>query len=569
MRAGRRRLTADGMWTWRRIIGETVAATATGAVAAVGLSEFGGPGVVLGAATAGTLCVARRVLPASVLVASSALAGLVGGFWLLMPLAGWSAGGRVAAARRVVAAFAVSYVAHASLAVGLWWRGAPDPRTLLLLTVGFVASTVLPGLVSRYRAQRRALLDALHEHNEQLLREREMIASHWRLRERQRIAQDMHDSIGHRLALITVQTGALEVDSGLTDEQRSRVGQLRESAAGAMHELREVVGVLHEDGSGGDRPAGTHPARGVAGVADLVAAARRAGATVELRRTGVARALDPAADHAAYRIAQEALTNALKHAPGARVVVELRYEPDAFVAEVADTGATGPAGGDAHDPVGGGQGLTGLRERARLVGGLLHSGPTGDGGFRVAGMLPYGTGRDTADTTGAAEASHGPTVPAAADRPPPRAAATGGTVDGARGAFDWQAPHQRQQELTTAMRRNWRGVAIGCGTATLCAAVLVALGLWALREWDASLLSPEAYAAVEVGADEAEVRAGLPEGSFLFEDVAGPEPPRPPGAECVVRGSTEQPDDPALVALFRFCFADGRLARKDAFTTEL
>ncbi|MFX4294836.1 sensor histidine kinase [Streptomyces bohaiensis] len=571
-----RRLTADGMWSGRRIVGETLAVIATAAVAAVALSGAGAAAAGLGAVAAAAVCVVRRVLPATALVAACGLSGLWGGFWLLMPLAGWSAGGRIRAAPRVVLAVTGAFALHWA-GVTAPWRGAPDPQELLLATVGFVTTTVLPGLVGRYRAQRRALLVALHEHNEQLLREREMIAAHWRLRERQRIAEDMHDSLGHRLALLTVQTGALEVDSGLSDDQRDRVRELREAAAEAMRELREAVGVLHADGAGDTAPSARPPARGVAGVEELVVEARRAGAAVELRRTGESRALEPAADHAAYRIVQEALTNALKHAPGAALTVELRFEPDALVVEVADEGAVGaegaPAPGAGPAAVSGGQGLVGLRERARLVGGLLHTGPTAGGGFRVAGILPYDSApRYGADgpaspdgcteegRPGAAAPSRGP----ADDRPRGPGGPSG---RGGSGPVDWQAPRRRQRELDTAVGRTWRGVVLGGGTAAVCAGVLVGFGLWALREWESSVLSPGAYAAIEVGDDEASVRAGLPEESLLLADVDGSEPPRPEGARCLVRASTEQPDDPDLVALFRFCFADGVLVAKDAYTT--
>lgn len=167
-----------------------------------------------------------------------------------------------------------------------------------------------------------------------------MIVGQARLMERQRIAQDMHDSLGHQLALISVHTGALEVDPELTVRQREAVGVLRGASVCAMHELREVVGILRDDVPGPGRGEdGQRAARGIAGIEELTEAARAAGSAVELRRTGESRALAAASDHAAHRIVQEALTSAYKHAPGAAITVELRYEPDPGEAEVREPGA--------------------------------------------------------------------------------------------------------------------------------------------------------------------------------------------------------------------------------------
>ncbi|KOG87662.1 histidine kinase, partial [Streptomyces varsoviensis] len=98
------------------------------------------------------------------------------------------------------------------------------------------------------------------------------------------------------------------------------------------------------------------------------------------------RPLSPAADHAAYRVAQEGLTNAHKHAPGAPIELALHYDADSLVVEVVNGP---PPAGAGRAAVSGGQGLTGLGERTRLIGGMVHAGPTAEGGFRLAGVLPY------------------------------------------------------------------------------------------------------------------------------------------------------------------------------------
>lgn len=158
----------------------------------------------------------------------------------------WSAGARIETTRRALGWFAATYLLYVGLSVPNPTQPLSAVQTLVFITLSFLVTAVVPALASRNRAQRRTLISALHEHNAQLLREREIIASHARLRERQRIAQDMHDSLGHQLALIAVHTGALEVDRDLTGGQREVVGVLREASVSAMHELREAVGILRD-----------------------------------------------------------------------------------------------------------------------------------------------------------------------------------------------------------------------------------------------------------------------------------------------------------------------------------
>ncbi|MGW1211212.1 sensor histidine kinase [Streptomyces sp. NPDC002499] len=565
----RKRPGAADLWPWRRIVGETVLALVLAPLAMVSVQGEGvlwAVGVGLAAVVAS---LSRRAFPGSVLVFAGAADGVFGGFWALLMVASWSAGSRIEAPRRALALFAASYVLCAGVSVQQAHFGLSDQQTgfvlsasqtLLFTTLAFLATAVVPGLASRYRSQRRRLLRALHEHNAQLLREREMIASHARLRERQRIAQDMHDSLGHQLALIAVHTGALEVDRDLTDGQRQAVGVLRAASVAAMHELREAVGILRD---GTPDPARacegeTEPAaRGVSGIAGLVTASRGTRAVVELRRTGEARPLAPAADHAAYRIVQEALTNALKHAPGAPIAVELRYEPDSLVVEVAN----GPAPTDEgrQPAVSGGQGLTGLQERARLVGGMVHAGAAAGGGFRVAGVLPY-PGREMTTFGAVTDDFRGQRE-------------SGPPGDGDE-LIDWSGPPDRQKEFDIAMGRKKKGVMIGCGAALLAFVVLgVVAVVFVVKlvgdETDKLMIDPSVYRSVRVGDTEAAVRDRLPHGkSFMAEalDADAGAPPAPKGATCSSYLSTEDwPDEGSEVPAYRFCFRDGRLIEKRAF----
>lgn len=358
-----RALFGPGMWPPRRIVLEALlsVALATLAGGAEAVRDGGAVRIVAAALAAGLLLPLRRVLPGTVLLVTVAASYPFGGFALLAPVASWSAGRRIEGVGRATATFALAYVLSFGLDLSQELPSV-SPAVLVIGALMTLAATIVPGLAGRYWSQRRTLLDTLREYNAQLLRERAMIAGQARMRERQRIAQDMHDSLGHQLALISVHTGALEVDRELTGRQREAVGVLREASVGAMHELREVVGLLRdgthapEDGAAppvvASRPTpapeamaeedAKAPSRGVAGIDHLVEASRSAGTAVELRRSGEVRPLAPTADHAAYRIAQEGLTNAHKHAPGASIAIALRYEPDSLVVESRTAPCPGP-----------------------------------------------------------------------------------------------------------------------------------------------------------------------------------------------------------------------------------
>ncbi|MEU9355279.1 histidine kinase [Streptomyces griseoloalbus] len=467
----RSRLAAASPWPRKRIVGEVVLTLALSGIAGLlHTTETGS--VARGGALAlvvAVLSLARRALPATVLVVSSALAGAVVGTFGLLIYASWSAGSRVKHPARALAAYAAGLALYFVTTATDDELGVSLLVTVVLYGSPFLVLAVVPGLASRYRAQRHDLLDALRRHNAQLVRERAMVARQARLLERQRIAQDMHDSLGHQLALIAVHAGALEVDPELNDRQREGVGILREASRSAMRELREAVGILRDGveapAPGPEDDAGPGAARVAASVDKLVASSRAAGVPVELHRAGTERTFAPAADHAVYRIAQEGLTNAHKHAPGAPITVALRYEPDSLVVEVANGPV--PAGAPAGPPaISGGQGLTGLRERARLVGGMVHTGPTPDGGFRLAGVLPYGDGERRPRPDGATSVAAGDDF----------RGQIGGGPAGDGGAVIERADPQKEYAAIMSSKKN---VTLGCA---LTAVVLVA-GAGALLFW--------------------------------------------------------------------------------------
>ncbi|MFF8035383.1 histidine kinase [Streptomyces sp. NPDC016626] len=556
----RSRLAAASPWPRRRIVGEAaLTLVLSGTAGLLYTTETGS--VARGGALAlvvAVLSLARRALPATVLVVSSALAGAVVGVFALLVYASWSAGSRVKRPGRALAAYAAGLVLHLVLAVTTTADDQLGVSLLMTAVLGgspFLVLAVVPGLASRYRAQRHALLDALRRHNAQLVREQTMVARQARLLERQRIAQDMHDSLGHQLALIAVHAGALEVDPELNGRQREGVGILREASRTAMRELREAVGILRDGveapAPGPEDDAEPSTARVAASVDKLVASSRAAGAPVELRRSGTERSLAPAADHAVYRIAQEGLTNAHKHAPGAPITVALRYEPDSLVVEVANGPV--PAGAPAGPPaISGGQGLTGLQERARLVGGMVHTGPTPDGGFRLAGVLPYGDGEGRSRPDGATSVAAGDDF---------RGQIGGGSA-GDGGAVIERADPQKEFAAIMSSRKN---VALGCA---LTAVVLV-VGVGALLFWGVGKLMDEVekgvipasvYESAQVGDSEADIRKKFPQGgSLLTEGVEKDGPPLPEDAAC-----EHFVDDEADI-VYRFCFRDGKLSSKESY----
>ncbi|MBX7467755.1 sensor histidine kinase [Streptomyces sp. MAG02] len=521
-----------------------------GAVVLLGGDPVRGTAVALAVAV---LCLLRRSLPTGVLLVAAALSATASEATPLLLVAAWTAGRRIVGAGRALVAFSGAFVIYEVLALVTLW---PIPQPILVTVFGtlfFLAVAVVPGITSRYWSQRRTLLRAMQEHNAQLLRERAMVAGQARLRERQRIAQDMHDSLGHQLALISVHTGALEVDPELTGRQREAVGVLRQASVAAMHELREVVGILRDGVEAPAAPDGARPAtRGTAGIQALVTAARAAGNAVDLRAGGEPRPLAAAADHAAYRIVQEALTNAYKHAPGAPITVELRYEPDSFVVEVVNGIVDRTAADQAGEVVSGGQGLTGLHERARLVGGMVHTGPTGDGGFRVAGVLPYGTAEAATFVDAPDDFRQQSSAPPLGD---------GGPV------VDWNIA---EKELGMGARNRGGGIALGCGIAVgavVLLAIAVGVGLFFLAgSAQKGMIDPAEYDRIKVGTPEAAVREELPSGdTVLVSGLAGKGPAEPEGSRCLVLMSSETGDNLNTEPVFRFCFKDGKLIEKKSY----
>ncbi|MFE6663811.1 sensor histidine kinase [Streptomyces sp. NPDC057697] len=373
---------------------------------------------------AAALVPARRLRPGAVVLGSAVL--VVGdNVWTLavVPLMVLSATRRIAPTRRVwqLVGWACAAVGVATLAYGALVR----PGSLAVDLAGHAVSSVLllllPALAGTLLGRRRPLVSLLRERNAYLEQARALTAATARLEERTRIAGEMHDLLGHRLSLISVHAGALEL--GAARQAPDLAGQaelLRTTAGTALTELREILGVLrHEDGSRAEP--GTGEETGTrADVAALVEQSRRTGSRVGLDWSVPDTAeLDPRTRQAIHRVVREGLTNVLKHASGAPTGVVVRSAGRGI--EVSVTNGTPPASGRSHG--GSRSGLAGCQERVSLLGGTFRADALADGGFRMAAWFPapapasaHGTG-----PPGPAEARG-----ALAGPPPDPAPGTGG-----------------------------------------------------------------------------------------------------------------------------------------------
>jgi signal transduction histidine kinase len=312
----------------------------------------------------------------------SALAAFVAlSAWIAVMLAQYTLAERTASWRKVAAATAAVL---AVVIVPVWRLGGLDASAPVGLVVG-----VVPALIGLYAGTRRELLAGLRERAERAEREQHQRVMRARSDERAQIARDMHDVVTHRVSLIVLHATALEAAKG---EHALTLGrQIGAIGREALTELRSLVEVLRTDGE-----APTAPQPGLADLAELVAASRRAGMPVTLEMadgTGAAPPAQPALpaliEHAVYRVVQEALTNVRKHAGHAPTHVRIQHTPRLLRLTVANGhGTTGRDHGLPSGLPSGGHGLLGIAERIRLLGGTLEAGPTPEGGFEISAEVP-------------------------------------------------------------------------------------------------------------------------------------------------------------------------------------
>ena len=318
---------------------------------------------------------------AVVLACLSGYAGLGGGLgqpWFAALLAVFGLGERGGRAAGVVGlgALAALVLAHD---IPRLQAGEPIED---VLPAWFILAAAY-GLGRWVRSRRRDVAD-LQAEAERLARDREAATAEAVAHEQARIARELHDLVAHALSVIVLQAQAGSRVLGRDpDQARQALGAIEDLGREGLAELRRLLGMLHpaENEDGGEPPSLAH-------VGALAERMRRTGLPVEVTVEGSPRPLPAGLDLSAYRVVQEALTNAVRHAGPAHARVRLRYAPDSVEVEVTDDGAAPPVRAP-QEPVG--RGLIGMRERVALYGGTLTAGPAPGGGFGVRARFPLAT----------------------------------------------------------------------------------------------------------------------------------------------------------------------------------
>lgn len=335
---------------------------------------------------AALLVPARRMYPAlTVLCCVPVIAG--DNVWavVVVPCVVWSAARRITPVRRawavvgVIGALGAGAVIVSIAAQSLGWL----PKTPYLAAgVGVVALFVLlPALSGLLLGRRRPLTGLLRERNAYLEQARLLTEEAARMEERSRIAAEMHDLLGHRIGLLSVHAGALQLAAERQAPPLAPQAELLRTTAGtAMDELRGILGVLRHHSGAETAERGTRE-----DISALVADSRSAGADAELHWNAAGAAdADARTRQAVHRVAREGLANALKHAPGAPVRVTVHDEGGMVVVAVVNDAPPRPSSPGA----GSRSGLVGLQERIGLLGGALDAGPGPKGGFALRARIP-------------------------------------------------------------------------------------------------------------------------------------------------------------------------------------
>jgi signal transduction histidine kinase len=358
----------------------SVAVAATVDIAAIDprLQESSMPALVLTAVGASGITLWRRqpmlgVLVIAVVSTGVSAAGYFVGALPLVLMAGLCALSANGTRRQTILGLGITATGY----TGAWMSHVPALSSVDVLTslAWCVAAVALGEAVRQRRARNEGRIEAAELRGE-LAAERAVVE------ERLRIARELHDVVAHSMSLIAVQAGVgahvLRTNPAAAERALEVIAQ---TSRDALDQTRSVVGLLRT----GEDAQPSMP--GLASLQALLDGVRGSGGSVDLQVVGEARELPPVVDLAAYRVVQESLTNAVKHAKGCAVTVRLGYAAEELTVDVSN--ACGPsAPRPTAQPGPAGFGLVGLRERARALGGRLDAGPTAHGGFRVAARLP-------------------------------------------------------------------------------------------------------------------------------------------------------------------------------------
>ncbi|MEU6954640.1 histidine kinase [Streptomyces sp. NPDC045714] len=458
-------------------------------------------------------------------------------------------GSRVAAARcplLVLAGCAAVNLATCAVlrAQPVWWFYAMSVLPAALL---------LPWLTGRHWRGRRQLVREGWWLARSLEERQHLVVERARLTERAEIAADMHDSLGHALSLVALRAGALELSPDLTDRDRSDLADLRGTIADAVEQLRDTVAVL-QDPPGRDTGAGL-PVNDT--VEDLLSRAVASGVPVRWEGRGAPPPLSPLIARGMYRVVQEALTNAVKHAPDCPINVRITHEPGHTRVSVMN--AVPPAGGSAHASVspasGVGRGLIGLHERVTVLGGSLRT-ESDEDGFHVTAVLPHQA------TSRARMPAPGPvTVPGTPDRGREPASPSEAALDPGQDTASAAVLPESAKRLASVRGEARRRSAVAFVAPVVAAVFFVPSAVYLAWQLTTSVLPPSHFDELSVGRPRAELAPLLPARAYPYPPDHARSTSRPPGARCeYYRSGRDLLGD---VDLYRLCWSGNTLSAKD------
>ncbi|GAA2612413.1 histidine kinase [Streptomyces tubercidicus] len=577
-----------GRWLWWRAAGEAVLAAVLVLVAHTGLSTV--EARLVGAAEAlailgAALVLVRRRFPVACAVGLAALTGAAPSAALLTAVAAYTATRQMRTPRQrvgvILGAAALTMLTCAVFAPTLEVGG--NLFGLALGAVLALTTVVVPGLVGTAAGQQGRLLRALRERAAAAEQARRLADSESRMRERSRIAAEMHDLVGHRLSLVSLHAGGLEMALGKqAPELRDEAAVVRRATRDAMQELREALGVLGPLESDTGTGALTDATGTRADIEALVEESRRGGIPVELCWEGADLDARPArVRRAVHRVARESLTNVHRYAAGAHVTVTVRHTGERVQVRVRNgVPPTRPA---ASTGLGSGRGLAGLRERVALLGGALEAGRTPGGGFAVVAAIPAdpGPAAETVDAetaeaeTADAEAADAGTADAASDSSgrPGMAAAEPGGVGKPRsadepGSIDEPGGVDEPVSRAAILQRRAAGAVIGL-LGLIGVAVMLVFGVLLVAH-SRYELAYERPAPPRVGMTKEQLKGAVPADDGIVRAAAlGHEPPRPPSATECRYPYADNPPEGGRLPIVRYCFRSDTLIAIDRFTVPM